>query len=150
MARPRTLSDEQRRLRGSFEASRSLARGASGRTALTQVLEPPDDLDADARREWAWHMPQVVAAGTIAAVNLVSFRALCETSALRRRAYRRARRESPVVQSERGSKVSPAWTAFNGVDAAYRQWAAAFGLTPKAATGLPQLPVPPGHKLEAV
>jgi phage terminase small subunit len=144
------MTDQERRLHGTFERTRSLTTVVQGRTALVEILLPPDDLDADARREWQWHLPQVVAAGTIAPVNLTAFRGLCEAATLRHRAYRRAVREPPVVTSERGSKTNPSWTAFAITDTAYRQWLAAFGLTPKAGAGLPQLPVPAGTKLEAV
>jgi len=144
------MTDQQRRLRGSFRRQRGVASVVQSRAALTEVLAPPDDLDIDARREWEWHMVQAVAAGTIAPTNLTAFRGLCETAALRRKAYRRALKEAPIAVGDRGSKANPVWVAFNAVDTAYRQWLAAFGLTPKAGAGLPQLPVPGATKLEAV
>jgi hypothetical protein len=144
------MTDQERRLRGTFERTRSVAGMVRGRVALTEVLPPPNDLDLAAQREWQIHMALCVSAGTISHTNLAAFQALTETAALRRKAYRRALKASPVAVGERGTKVSPAWTAFAVVDAAYCRWASAFGLRPRAAAGLPQLPVPGTTRLEVV
>jgi hypothetical protein len=143
------MGDEARKLRGSYEASRKDAGLTRGRTALIEVLPPPDDLDPAAQREWRIHMAQCVAAGTISHTNLAAFRALTEAAALRRRAYRRALREAPVRTTAAGStKSNAAWAAFFAADAAYRNWIAAFGLIPRVA--LPQLPAPGAAPLRAV
>jgi hypothetical protein len=136
-------------LRGSYEASRDEASLTRGRVALTKILPPPDDLDRAAQREWRIHMAQCVAAGTISCTNLAAFQALTEAAALRRRAYRRALREAPVRTTAVGStKSNAAWATFFAADAAYRNWIAAFGLTPRVA--LPRLPVPGAAPLEVV
>ena len=141
------MGDQARKLPGSYEALRNDASLARGRVALTEVLPPPDDLDPAAQREWRVHMAQCVAAGTISYTNLAAFQALTEAAALRRKAYRRALREAPVRTTAAGStKSNAAWATFFAADAAYRNWIAAFGLTPRVA--LPRLPVPGAAPLE--
>jgi hypothetical protein len=143
MPRPRLLSDTDRQLRGTFERSRDTAVLAQGRSALTQVLPPPDDLDAVTAAEWRAHMPLCIAAGTMSAVNLAAFRGLVEAAALRRRAFRLAQREGPTKVTEAGgTKFNAAWQGFYIADSAYLRWMQAFGLTPKAWAGLPRLPGP--------
>jgi hypothetical protein len=143
------MGDQARKLHGSYEASRNEASLTRGRVALTEVLPPPDDLDRAAQREWRIHMAQCVAAGTISHTNLAAFQALTEAAALRRRAYRRALREAPVrTTAAGGTKSNAAWAAFFAADTAYRNWVAAFGLTPRVA--LPRLPVPGVEPLRAV
>jgi phage terminase small subunit len=150
MARPR-LSDEAKKLRGSFEPSRGAGRLFHGRAALTEPLAPPSDLDAAAQREWRAHMLQCVAARTISHVNLCAFRALVETAAARNRAYRLAMRQGPIQPTANGgTKTNAAWLAFLAADACYLRWAQMFGLTPKAGAGLPQLPVAGESRLQAV
>jgi hypothetical protein len=95
-------------------------------------------------------MALCIAAGTISATDLRSFAALTEAAVLSARAYRAALKSGPVAESERGSKTSPAWTAWQTATGAYRHWCAAFGLTPLAARQVPMLPPAKGVKLEVV
>jgi hypothetical protein len=150
MARPR-LSDEAKKLRGSFEPSRGAGTLLHGRVALTEPLPPPTGLSAVARRQWRTHMLQCVAARTISHVNLCAFRALVETAAAREVAYKLAVKQGPTqTTAAGGTKTNAAWLAFLAADASYLRWAQVFGLTPKAGAGLPQLPVPGKTRLQAV
>jgi hypothetical protein len=150
MARPR-LSDQEKRRRGTFEATRSEASLVHGRVALTEPLPPPSDIDADAQRMWRVLMVQCVASKTICSSNLAAFQAMVETAAARAKAYTLAMEQGPVQSTEAGTaKTSSAWTAFLATDQAYFRWAMTFGLTPKGGSQLPQLPVAGSVALRAV
>jgi len=150
MARPR-LSDEAKKLRGSFEASRGAQTLVHGRVALTEPLPPPNGLSARARLHWHTHMLQCVAARSIRHTNLCAFRALVETAAAREIAYRLAIKQEPTQPTAAGgTKTNAAWLAFLAADASYLRWVQVFGLTPKAGAGLPQLPVPGKARLQTV
>ncbi len=145
------LSDAQKKLQGTFTASRSETNMINGRVALTEPVPPPSDLDPAAQREWRMHMAQCVAARTISQINLAAFRALAEAAAARAKAYRLAIRQGPTVATaEGGSKANAAWAGYVAADAAYQRWCQAFALTPRAGAGVPQLPVPPGGRLRVV
>src|SRR6516162_1101739 len=136
MARPR-LSDAQKRLSNTFEATRSEASLVHGRMALTQPLPPPSDIDEDAQRMWRVLMAQCIATQTLSSANLAAFQAFAETGAARAKAYHLAMREGPVESTEAGgTKGSAAWQAFLSTDQAFLRWCTAFGLTPRSAAQL--------------
>ena len=145
------LTDQQKKLSNTFEASRSEATLVHGRVALTEPLPPPSDLDPAAQRAWRVLMQQCVASKTICSSNLAAFGAFAETAAARDKAYRLAMEQGPTQNTEAGTtKTGAAWTAFLATDQAYFRWAMVFGLTPKAGSQLPQLPVPGAVALRAV
>jgi hypothetical protein len=140
MAPPR-LSPATKRLRGTFEASRD-APIITGRYRLTEPVAPPDGADKETQREWALHMSLAIAAGTISVTDLRSFAALTEAAVLSARAYRAALKSGPIVQSERGCKTAPQWSAWIAASGVYRQWCMQFGLTPMSGRMMPSLPAP--------
>jgi phage terminase small subunit len=137
---------ELKKLRGTYEASRD-AQVNPGRVRLTVAIDPPDDLDKDAKAEWRLHMALCLQAGTLATTDLRALRLLAETAVMVSRAYRMALKVGPVSHGDRGSKVSPEWQAWVSSNARYTALLDRFGLTPVAAKQMPQLPpvkgVPP-------
>ena len=150
MAPPR-LSDQQKRDRGTYQRSRSEAVLVRGRVALLEPLPPPSGLSAAGKRWWRVLMLQCIAARTLSATNLAAFQAMVETAVAREVVFRRALKEGPVMLTARGNtKSNASWVAFLATDAAYLRWADRFGLTPRGANALPQLPVPRGTRLTTV
>jgi phage terminase small subunit len=147
MARPKLLSDAERRLRGTYEPSRAFT---TSRVRLTEPVEPPAELDATAAAEWAVHMKLCLLAGTLAVTDLRAFQALAETAALASRAYREAMAAGPIARGDNGSKVSPEWSAWGAANTKYLALLAHFGLTPASARQVPQLPPPKGAVLQEV
>ena len=146
MARPR-LSDADKKLRGTYEASRAFT---TGRIRLTEPVPPPAELDEAAQREWSTHMQLCLMAGTLAVTDLRAFQALAEAAALTARAYREAMAAGPIAHGDRGSKVSPAWSAWGAANTKYIALLAHFGLTPASARLVPELPPPKGVMLREV
>jgi hypothetical protein len=148
MAPPR-LSRETKRLRGTFVATREPS-AMAGRYRLTEPVPPPDGMDRETQREWILHMSLAVAAGTLSATDLRSFAAMVEAAVLSARGFRAALKSGPIIQGERGCKTAPQWTAWMAASNVYRQWCAAFGLTPMAARQVPMLPPAKGTALREV
>jgi hypothetical protein len=144
----RRLSIEQKVLRGSLNVSRDRAElvERSGKVRLTAAIAPPSGLDVAAKREWSLHMHLCIQAGTLAQIDMRAFQALIEAAVLSTRAYGEAMRTGPVLQSERGAAVSPAWRAWVAAHARYTALLDRFGLTPVSSRHVQQLPVPGGSK----
>lgn len=150
MPRPRTVSDETKRLRGTFKRTQRAGPMGQGRERITEAIPPPGDLDRAAQAEWTVHMTLVLALGSISISDLAAFRALAETAALMRLAYKAAMRAGPITKGEKGSsKTSPEWQAWVAANARYVVLLDRFGLNPAAARSLPVLPVR-GQPLQVV
>jgi P27 family predicted phage terminase small subunit len=143
------LSDDVKRLRGTFERSRAAA--VTGRVRLEQPIEPPSDLDKAAQNEWRLHMQLCLATGMLAATDLRSFRALVEAATLTARCYREAQKAGPVTSDIKGNmKLSPELLAWKVAAGVYTGLLAQFGLSPASARMLPQLPPAKGAALREV
>lgn len=140
MAPPR-LPAATKKLRGTYEAHRDAPRDV-GRYRLTEPLPPPAGADKDMQREWSLHMQLAIAAGVLSHVDLRSFTALVEAAVLSGNAYREAVKAGPIVESERGCKTSPQWSAWVAASGVYRGWCREFGLTPGAAQHVAQASLP--------
>jgi hypothetical protein len=149
MARPR-LSDEQKKLRSTFAATRGEATLVHGRTRLSEPVPAPEELDEAARKEWDLHIHLLIQAGTISASNLRALVTLAKVAAACEKAYAIASKASPVVKTKEGIKMNPAWQAFNDSAALYLRWCDKFGLVPMGARMLPQLPPAKGVALREV
>jgi hypothetical protein len=140
MAPPR-LPTATKKLRGTYEAHRDAPRDV-GRYRLTEAVPPPPGVGKDMQREWMLHMSMCLASGVIATTDLRSFTALVEAAVLSNRAYREAAAAGPIVESERGCKTSPQWSAWVAASGVYRGWCREFGLTPGAAQHVAQASLP--------
>jgi P27 family predicted phage terminase small subunit len=148
MPRPR-LSDDVKRLRGTFEASR--AAPVVGRVRLAQPIDPPSDLDKAAQSEWKLHMQLCLATGMLAATDLRAFRNMCEAAAMTARCYREAMKAGPVTSDVKGNlKLSPELLAWKVAAGVYTSLLTQFGLSPASARMLPQLPPAKGTALREV
>jgi hypothetical protein len=147
MARPR-ISDAAKRLHGTYRPSQSPA--VTGRVRIEQPIDPPDDLDKDAKAEWQLHQRLCLQAGTLAVTDLRAFRLLIETAVLVQRSYKAALKAGPVSHGDRGSKTSPEWSAWIAAHQRYVSLLDRFGLLPMAAKHVPMLPPAKGTRLEAV
>jgi hypothetical protein len=87
-----------------------------------------------------------IQAGTVSHVDLRAFQSLVEAAVLSTRAYGEAMKVGPVAESDRGSKVHPAWQAWASAQARYTALLDRFGLTPVSSRHVVQLPVPAGSK----
>jgi phage terminase small subunit len=148
----RRLTVEEKQLRGTLNVTRDHEQmvARSGKVRLTEPIAPPPGMDAAAKREWALHMHLCIQAGTVSQVDVRAFQSLVEAAVLSTRAYYEAMKVGPVAQSDRGSKVAPAWQAWTSAHARYTALLDRFGLTPVSSRHVVQLPVPGGAKLHEV
>lgn len=149
MGRPR-LTDDEKKLRGTFTATRSDLALAHGRTRLTDTIPAPEELDADAAAQWDVHLALLIEAGTVSTTSLRGLMELCRLAAGCERAHALARGTGPLIRTKDGARYSPAWQAWLETVSVYMRWLDRYGLAPMGARLLPQLPPARGTQLREV
>lgn len=141
------VSSETKKLRNTLRPHRERERQArhAGLRRITAPIAPPKVVPPELQRQWELHLELLIAAGTMAVIELRGFVAMIRCAALLEKAYAAAQKAGPVARiRDGGSKTSAAWSAWLATDAAYQRHLDAFGLRPHAHGRVTQLPSPGG------
>lgn len=137
------LPARAKQLRGTYRETRPPA-ASVGTPRIAHEIKPPRDLGIDLSRLWRLHMMLLVQNGRAATCDLVGFDQMVRCARATEIAYAAAMTSGPTEPGARGGEVktSSAWRGWLMTQRQYHGWLAAFGLVPRARSGIPFLPAP--------
>jgi P27 family predicted phage terminase small subunit len=111
----------------------------------TNPLPAPDGLSAEARKHWAWLVPQLLALGIVGRLDKGILAVYCESWAMWSMATKKLAVDGVTATSARSGleRVSPWWRIQADAERQMRSAAAELGLTPAARNRLQIVPSPP-------
>ena len=137
------LSAKAKKLRGTYREPRASA-ATVGTPRIAHAINPPRGFDADLRRLWKLHMTLLVMNGRASTCDLVAFDQMIRCARATEIAHVAAMKTGPTEPGARGGeeKSSSAWRVWLMTQKQYYDFLGAFGLLPRARSGLSLLPAP--------